>query len=34
LVSVLEPHTQSIRKGKLAKPTEFGRAVKIQEAEG
>src|SRR5262249_44663782 len=28
-----EPHTEIIRKGKLAKPTEFGRVVKIQEAE-
>ena len=26
-------HTEIIRKGKLAKPTEFGRLVKIQEAE-
>jgi transposase, IS5 family len=34
VVSVFEPHTQIIRKGKLAKPTEFGRLVKIQEAEG
>jgi IS5 family transposase len=34
LVSVCEPHTEIIRKGKLAKPTEFGRLVKIQEAEG
>ena len=32
-VSVFEPHTQIIRKGKLAKPTEFGCVVKIQEAE-
>jgi IS5 family transposase len=34
VVSVFEPHTEIIRKGKLAKPTEFGRLVKIQEAEG
>ena len=34
IVSVFEPHTEIIRKGKLAKPTEFGRRVKIQEAEG
>jgi len=34
VVSVFEPHTQIIRKGKLAKPTEFGCVVKIQEAEG
>jgi IS5 family transposase len=30
---VFEPHTEIIRKGKLAKPTEFGRLVMIQEAE-
>lgn len=34
IVSVFEPHSEIIRKGKLAKPTEFGRLVKIQEAEG
>jgi IS5 family transposase len=34
LVSLFEPHTEIIRKGKLARPTEFGRRVKIQEAEG
>ena len=34
VVSLFEPHTEIIRKGKLAKPTEFGRLVKIQEAEG
>jgi IS5 family transposase len=33
VVSFFEPHTEIIRKGKLAKPTEFGRVVKIQEAE-
>lgn len=33
VVSVFEPHTEIIRKGKLAKPTEFGRRVLIQEAE-
>jgi len=33
VVSVFEPHTEILRKGKLAKPTEFGRLVKIQEAE-
>ena len=33
LVSLLEPHTEIIRKGKAAKPTEFGKMVKIQEAE-
>src|SRR5213592_3641599 len=33
VVSLFEPHTDIIRKGKLATPTEFGRLVKIQEAE-
>ncbi len=33
LVSLFEPHTEVIRKGKAAKPTEFGKMVKIQEAE-
>ena len=33
LVSVFETATEIIRKGKSAKPTEFGRLVKIQEAE-
>jgi IS5 family transposase len=33
LVSLFEPHTEVIRKGKAAKPTEFGKVVKIQEAE-
>ena len=33
LVSMFEPHTEIIRKGKAAKPTEFGKMVKIQEAE-
>lgn len=33
VVSLFEPHTEVIRKGKLSKPTEFGRRVKIQEAE-
>jgi IS5 family transposase len=33
VVSLFEAHTEIIRKGKLAKPTEFGRLVKIQEAE-
>jgi IS5 family transposase len=31
--SVFEPHTEAIRKGKKLKPTEFGKLVKIQEAE-
>jgi IS5 family transposase len=34
LVSIFEPHTQIIRKGKKHKPTDFGRTVKVQEAEG
>jgi transposase, IS5 family len=33
LVSVFEPHTEIIRKGKASKPNEFGKMVKIQEAE-
>jgi IS5 family transposase len=33
VVSVFEPHTAVIRKGKKAKPTEFGNLVTIQEAE-
>jgi IS5 family transposase len=34
IVSRFESHTEIIRNGNLAKPTEFGRVVKIQEAEG
>ena len=34
VVSLFEPHTTPIRKGKLIKPTEFGHLVSIQEAEG
>ena len=33
IVSLFEPHTEVIRKGKAAKPTEFGKMIKIQEAE-
>jgi IS5 family transposase len=33
LVSIFEPGTEIIRKGKASKPTEFGKMVKIQEAE-
>jgi IS5 family transposase len=33
LVSVFEASTEVIRKGKTSKPTEFGKMVKIQEAE-
>jgi IS5 family transposase len=34
VISIFEPHTEAIRKGKSSKPTEFGKLVKIQEAEG
>ena len=33
LLSVFEPSTEIIRKGKASKPTEFGKMVKVQEAE-
>lgn len=33
VLSLFELHTEAIRKGKAAKPTEFGKMVKIQEAE-
>src|SRR4029450_13056536 len=33
LLSVFEPHTATIRKGKIAKPNEFGQLVTIQESE-
>jgi transposase, IS5 family len=33
LVSLFEPHTEIIRKGKASKPTEFGKMVKVQEVE-
>lgn len=33
VVSMFEPHTEIIRKGKASKPNEFGKMVKIQEAE-
>ncbi len=33
LLSLFEPETEAIRKGKASKPTEFGKLVKIQEAE-
>jgi transposase, IS5 family len=33
LVSLFEPSTEIIRKGKASKPTEFGKMVKLQEAE-
>jgi len=31
--SLFEPHTEAIRKGKAAKPTEFGQLLRVQEAE-
>jgi len=34
VLSLFEPHTEVIRKGKAPKPTEFGKVIKIQEAEG
>jgi transposase, IS5 family len=34
LVSVFEPHTAIIRKGKAGKPTEFGRVLWLAETEG
>jgi len=33
VLSIFEPHTEAIRKGKMVKPTEFGKLVTIQEAE-
>lgn len=33
ILSVFEPHTEIIRKGKASKPNEFGNLVKVQEAE-
>jgi len=33
VLSVFEPHTEAIRRGKKVKPTEFGKLVKVQEAE-
>ena len=32
-MSLFEPHTEGIRKGKVVKPTEFEKLVTIQEAE-
>lgn len=34
LVSIFEPHTEIIRKGKASKPTEFGKMVQVPKAEG
>jgi transposase, IS5 family len=33
VLSIFEPHTEAIRKGKITKPTEFGKLVTIQESE-
>jgi IS5 family transposase len=33
LLNLFEPSTEVIRKGKAAKPNEFGKMVKLQEAE-
>jgi IS5 family transposase len=33
LLSLFEEHTEAIRKGKAAKPTEFGKMVKLQETD-
>jgi IS5 family transposase len=33
VLSIFEPHTTTIRKGKIAKPNEFGQLVTIQESE-
>jgi IS5 family transposase len=33
IVSLFEPHSEIIRKGKASKPTEFGKLVQLQEAE-
>jgi IS5 family transposase len=33
IVSVFEPHSEIIRKGKASKPTEFGKLVQLAEAE-
>ena len=33
VLSIFEPHTVTIRKGKIAKPNEFGQLVTIQESE-
>lgn len=34
IVSLFEPHTAILRKGKAGKPTEFGREVWLDEVEG
>ncbi len=34
IVSIFEPDTRILRRGKAHKPTEYGQMVKVQEAEG
>jgi IS5 family transposase len=34
ILSLFEPHTQVIRKGKAAKPTELGRLIRVDEVDG
>lgn len=34
IVSIFEPTTEVIRRGKAKQPTEFGKMIKVQEAEG
>jgi IS5 family transposase len=34
LLSMFEPSTEIIRRGKASQPTEFGKMIKVQEAEG
>ena len=33
VLSIFEPHTETIRKGKIVKPNEFGKLITIQESE-
>jgi len=33
VLSIFEPHTETIRKGKISKPNEFGKLVTIEESE-
>ena len=33
VLGVFEPHSETIRKGKIARPNEFGKLVTIQETE-
>jgi IS5 family transposase len=34
VLSLFETHTEAIRKGKITKPTEFGKMISIQESDG